>query len=267
MNGAEAFVRTLRGAGVDTFFGLPGSTEAPLLEALRADGGIRYVLALHEGIAVGMADGYARATGRPGVVGLHTTVGTMNGMSQVYNASRDGTPLVVTAGHKDRTVLAEDGFCALPDLASLIRPITRFSRQTLSAEAIATDLATALHFALAPPRGPSYLAIPEDLMGAELGADPVIPKMARMGYAQMPDLDVVREAAGLMARARHPVLVVGTQAAGATAELSAVAEAFEIGVVAADLTDLALMRFPTTDPHYLGVFGEQAEALEGCDLL
>ena len=104
MNGAEAFVRTLREAGVDTFFGLPGSTEAPLLEALRADGGIRYVLGLHEGIVVAMADGYARGTGKPGVIGLHTTVGTMNGMSQAYNAARDGTPLVVTAGHKDRAV-------------------------------------------------------------------------------------------------------------------------------------------------------------------
>ena len=126
MNAADGFVRALHDADVDTFFGLPGSTEAPLLEALRSDGGIRYVLGLHEGITVAMADGYARATGRVGVAGLHTTVGTMNGMSQVYNAARDGTPLVVTAGHKDRSVLAEDGFCALPDLPSLLRPFTKF---------------------------------------------------------------------------------------------------------------------------------------------
>ncbi|HEY8803104.1 MAG TPA: thiamine pyrophosphate-binding protein, partial [Candidatus Dormibacteraeota bacterium] len=70
MNAAEGFVKTLHDAGVDTFFGLPGSTEAPLLEALRADGGIRYVLGLHEGVTVAMADGYARSTGQIGVVGL-----------------------------------------------------------------------------------------------------------------------------------------------------------------------------------------------------
>src|ERR1035437_10484965 len=110
MNAAQGFVRTLHGWGVATFFGLPGSTEAPLLEALRADGGILYVLALHEGVAVAMADGYARASGKPGVVGLHTTVGTMNGMSQLFNSARDGVPVVMTAGHKDRIVLSEGGF-------------------------------------------------------------------------------------------------------------------------------------------------------------
>ncbi len=79
MTVADAFVATLAARGIDTVFGLPGSTEAPLLEAIRADGGLRYVLALHEGAAVSMADGFARARGRPAVVGLHTTVGTMTG--------------------------------------------------------------------------------------------------------------------------------------------------------------------------------------------
>lgn len=266
MNGGEAFVRTLHERGVDTFFGLPGSTEAPLLEAIRADGGIRYVLGLHESIAVAMADGYARATGRVGVVGLHTTVGTMNGMSQVYNAARDGTPIVVTAGHKDRSVLADDGFCALPDLPALLRPFTKFAWQTLTADAIADDLAKAIHFATAPPPGPSYLVVPEDLMGAEV-RDRAAPKVARLGVAALPDGELIAGAAGMLSRAKQPVVVVGTHAAGATSELAAVAEAFEVGVLAADLTDLARFRFPTTDPHYLGFYGEQPEALEGCDLV
>jgi benzoylformate decarboxylase len=268
MNAAEGFVRTLHDADVDTFFGLPGSTEAPLLEALRADGGIRYVLGLHEGVTVAMADGYARATGRVGMVGLHTTVGTMNGMSQVYNASRDGTPLVVTAGHKDRAVLADDGFCALPDLPSLLRPFTKFSWQSLTPEAVPSDLAKAIHFAMTPPTGPSYLVVPEDLMGQSLPDHlPPPPAVALLGLAQLPASEVLREAAGMIARARQPVLVVGTHAAGATAELAAAAEAFAVGVLAADLTDLAVLRFPTTDPHYLGVYGEQREALDGCDLV
>jgi benzoylformate decarboxylase len=267
VNGAEAFVRTLRGAGVDTFFGLPGSTEAPLLEAIRADGGIRYILALHESAAVAMADGYARATGRVGVIGLHTTVGTMNGMSQVYNAARDGTPLVVTAGHKDRAVLADDGFCALPDLASMLRPFTKSSWQSLTAEAIASDLGRAIHFAMTPPKGPSYLVVPEDLMGQDVGAGTATPKVAHMNLAQLPDATGIRAAAELLARAKHPVMVVGTAAADYTAHVAAAAEAFELGVLAADLTDLAVLRFPTTDPHYPGVYGEHAEALDGCDLV
>ncbi len=266
MNGGEAFVRTLHECGVDTFFGLPGSTEAPLLEAIRADGAIRYVLALHEGIAVAMADGYARATGKVGVVGLHTTVGTMNGMSQVYNAARDGTPLVVTAGHKDRAVLADDGFCALPDLPSLLRPFTKYAWQTLSSDAIAGDLARAIHFATTPPHGPSYLVVPEDLMGAEVQPSSP-PKVSTLGVAGVPEGGAISAAAAMMTQARRPVLVVGTEAARATTEIAAAAEAFEMGVLAADLTDLAIFRFPTTDPHYLGFYGEQPEALDGCDLV
>jgi benzoylformate decarboxylase len=269
MNGADAFVRTLKEAGVDTFFGLPGSTEAPLLEAIRADGSIRYVLALHESAAVAMADGYARATGRVGVVGLHTTVGTMNGMSQVYNAARDGTPIVVTAGHKDRVVLAEDGFCAIPDLASLLRPFTKSSWQSLSTESIPSDLARAIHFAMTPPRGPAYLVIPEDLMEHALGASPKpsSPRVGLLSIAGLPDPADIRVAAEMLAGARHPVLVIGSHAAHATAEVSAVSEAFEVGVVAADLMDLAALTYPTGDPHYLGVYGEQAEVLDGCDLV
>ena len=97
--GAEVFVDVLARAGVDTIFGLPGSTEASLLEALRGRdeaggaGGLRYVLGLHEGAVVSMADGYARVTGGPGVVGLHTSVGTLNGASQIYNAYRDYSPV------------------------------------------------------------------------------------------------------------------------------------------------------------------------------
>ena len=268
MIAAEGFVRVLHDADVDTFFGLPGSTEAPLLEALRADGRIRYVLGLHEGVTVAMADGYARATGRVGVVGLHTTVGTMNGMSQVYNAARDGTPLVVTAGHKDRAVLADDGFCALPDLPSLLRPFTKFSWQSLTPEAVPSDLAKAIHFALTPPRGPSYLVVPEDLMGQQLPEGlPQPPKLTRLGLAQLPGADEIWAAADMIARAQHPVIVVGTHAADATAEVAAAAESFAVGVLAADLTDLAVLRFPTTDPSYLGVYGEQADALDGCDLV
>ena len=130
--GAEVLADVLARAGVDTIFGLPGSTEAALLETLREQARLRYVLGLHEGAVVSMADGYARVTGTPGVVGLHTSVGTLNGASQIYNCYRDGSPVVVTAGHKDRTVLSEDGFCALPDLPETVRPFTKWAHQTLS---------------------------------------------------------------------------------------------------------------------------------------
>lgn len=269
MNAAQAFVRTLRRCGGDTFFGLPGSTEAPLLEALREDGGVRYVLALHEGAAVAMADGYARATGKVGVVGVHTTVGTMNALSQAFNSTRDGVPVVLTAGHKERAVLADEGFCALPDLAALPRSFMKSSWQSLSAESVAGDLARAMSLAAAPPRGPAYLVVPEDLMRAELapGAGEGPEASGPRGWAELPPEAEVLAAARLLAGAQNPALVLGTHAAGATAEARALAEALALPVLAADLTDLGALSFPTSDIRYLGVWGEEPRVLEGCDLV
>ncbi|HVB14544.1 MAG TPA: thiamine pyrophosphate-binding protein [Candidatus Dormibacteraeota bacterium] len=270
MNGAEAFVATLRSWEVDTFFGLPGSTEAPLLEALRADGSIRYVLALHEGVAVALADGYARASGRPGVVGLHTSVGTMNGMSQLFNSSRDGIPVVMTAGHKDRAVLAEDGFCAFPDLPSLLRPFTKSAWQSLSAEMVGADLSRALLAATAPPRGPAFLAVPEDLLGAQLTTplDPAsLPSLRHRTGLPAPGPGELAAVAQRLRTARKPVLVLGTEAASGGAAAVELAAEVGLAVLAADLTDLVTFSYPDADPHYLGVYGDDPAVLEGCDLV
>ncbi len=270
MNGAEAFVATLRSRGVDTFFGLPGSTEAPLLEALRQDGGIRYVLALHEGVAVAMADGYARATGKPGVVGLHTTVGTMNGMSQLFNSAKDGVPVVMTAGHKDTLVLAEDGFCSLPDLASLLRSFTKRSRQALSAGTIAAELARALEVATTSPPGPTFLAVPEDMMEDDLPRPldvASLPGVAGAVAAGPGSQAAIEATAALIMQASRPVLILGTAAAGAVGPASQLAQDAGMAVMAADLTDLACLTYPGDGPGYLGVYGDDQEALQGCDLV
>ncbi|MGH7642890.1 MAG: thiamine pyrophosphate-binding protein [Candidatus Dormibacteria bacterium] len=270
MKAADAFVATLRACGVDTFFGLPGSTEAPLLEALRADGAIRYVLALHEGVAVAMADGYARASGSPGVVGLHTTVGTMNGMSQLFNSSRDGIPVVLTAGHKDRDVLSESGFCSFPELASLLRPFTKSAWQSLTAEQIPADLARALLAATTQPRGTAYLAVPEDLLGAQL-PDPwdvrSLPGVRHAASALAPQPDELGAIAERLRVARSPVMVLGTAAVSATAAALELATQLGLPVLAADLTDLAAFSFPASSPNFLGVYGEEPAVLESCDLV
>ena len=270
MNGAEAFVATLHHWGVDTFFGLPGSTEAPLLEALRQDGGIRYVLALHEGVAVAMADGYSRATGKPGVVGLHTTVGTMNGMSQLFNSAKDGVPVVMTAGHKDISVLAEDGFCSLPDLAALLRSFTKRSRQVLSAETIGQELARAIAVAATQPKGPTFLAIPEDMMEQRLSS-PLdvtrLPQVSRAIELGPGSQDAIDATAALIAQASRPVLILGTAAAGAARSASRLARDVGMAVMAADLTDLGCLTYSRDGFGYLGVYGDDQEALDGCDLV
>jgi benzoylformate decarboxylase len=271
VNGAETVADLLVRAGVDTMFGLPGSTEASLLEALRARTDLRYVLGLHEGPVVSMADGYARVTGKPGIVCLHTTVGSLNGASQVYNAFQDGSPVVVIAGHKDRTVLSESGFCSHPHLPEAVRPFTKWAHQTLTAAELGSDLWRALHTAMTPPAGPAYLAVPEDLLRGPVPADapaaPVGNASLWSGEGPAPDEAAAAAAAGLLASARSPVVLVGSQARGCVAELRAICDQLAAPLVCADFTDLADVPFPTADHRYFGLYGEDPAVADGCDLV
>lgn len=268
MTAAEGLLDVLQAAGIDTVFGLPGSTEAALLEAVR-DRDFRYVLALHEGIAVSMADGYGRVGGHPGTVGLHTSVGTLNGLSQMMNALRDGSPVLVTAGHKDRAVLSEEGFCALPELLAAVRAVTKWAHQSLSSDAVATDVAHALRVATAPPTGPVYLAVPEDFLGAETatGAGAAVGLVTAPRVSAVASPESVRAAVDLLIAAERPVLVVGSAARQAWPEVAALSRRLGLAVLHAQFTDLGDLQVPTSDRCYLGMYGEDRAPLEGCDLV
>ena len=268
--GAHAFIGTLKANGIDTIFGLPGSTEAPLLEALRADAEMRYVLTLQETVTVAMADGYARAGNRVGVVGLHTTVGTMNGLSQIYNAARDNSAIVVTAGNKDTGVLAADGFCALPDLPSLARSFVKHSWQSLTASAVGTDLRRAINVATANPPGPTYLSIPEDVQAgaATPGGSAEQSAFAAAPDAHLerrPDAEAVTNAVRLLLEARRPMLVLGASTAAHAETARALAEALELPVFAIERTQISELPYPVGDARYLGQYGEQRPLIADAD--
>ena len=268
--GAHAFIGTLKANGIDTIFGLPGSTEAPLLEALRADAEMRYVLTLQETVTVAMADGYARAGNRVGVVGLHTTVGTMNGLSQMYNAARDNTPIVITAGHKDTGVQAADGFCAGPDLPALSRGFLKHAWQSLTSDAVGSDVRRAINVAKANPPGPTYLAIPEDIQAGPatpLGAaeQQAYTASADAHLERRPSADAVSAAVRMLLDARRPILVLGAATAHHKAAARALAEALELPVFAIERTQISELPYPVGDARYLGQYGEQRPLIADAD--
>ena len=108
MTGKEALAKMLAAEGVEYIFGNPGTSETPFLDVLQDYPSLRYIQALQEGTAVGMADGYARATGKPAFANIHIAGGLANGISALYNAYRGGTPLVLTAGNSDTRMLLSD---------------------------------------------------------------------------------------------------------------------------------------------------------------
>jgi benzoylformate decarboxylase len=121
----DAVLSFLREAGITTIFGNPGSTELPLVRHFPSD--FRYVLGLQESVVVGMADGFAQATGRAAFVNLHSAAGVGHAMGNIFTAHKNRTPLVVTAGQQARSILPFEPFLFSSQATELPKPYVKWS--------------------------------------------------------------------------------------------------------------------------------------------
>lgn len=258
--GADLLVEALTDEGVAHVFGNPGTTELPLVDALAARDEPAYVLALQEATAVGMADGYARATGRPSFVNLHTAAGLANGLGNLTNAAAAGTPIVVTAGQQDRRHLIAEPLLS-GDLVGLARPLVKWSHEVRTLGELGVALRRAFRLAAAPPSGPVFLGLPMDVL-MEAG-DVTLPPRSRVHDAPQSD---VHELAGLLGAAERPAIVAGDTLRFGD-EVVGLAEALGAPVFGAPLQTRAV--FPTAHPLWRGPLpitaAEIAEALAPFD--
>src|SRR5918998_1732409 len=146
----EATYGLLRRHGMTTMFGNPGSTELPMLKEFPED--FHYVLALQEAVAVGMADGYAQASGTVGHVNLHTAPGVGNGIGGIFNAQANKAPLLVTAGQQARSLMTLEANLTNRDAARMPHPLVKWSYEPPRAEDVPHAIARATHLAALPPR-------------------------------------------------------------------------------------------------------------------
>jgi benzoylformate decarboxylase len=247
--GKQAFLEILKSEGVSVMFGNPGTTELPLMDGLVREPDIRYVLALQEAVAVAMADGYALAGGRLGVVSLHVAPGLGNGMGMLYNAAKSGAPLLVTAGQHDQSFTATEPilWAELPPVA---QPFVKWSAEVRRPEDLPRIVRRAAKTALAHPTGPVFLSLPVDVLNAERDLDLGAP--TRVAPRIVGDRAAVEAAARLLARAERPLLVAGDAVAhgDALAELIELAELLGAPVVSEPVSSTC--SFPFTHPLYAG---------------
>ncbi|MBN8924997.1 MAG: thiamine pyrophosphate-binding protein, partial [Rhodospirillales bacterium] len=150
MPGKTALLELLKQEGVRVMFGNPGTTELPLMDALAGDQAMRYVLALQEAPAMGMADGYAQASGQLACVNLHVAPGLGNAMGMLYDAQKAGAPIIVTAGqHEQRFNFTEPLLWA--DLPTIARPFVKWSAEVRQLSDLPRAIHRAAKTALAPP--------------------------------------------------------------------------------------------------------------------
>ena len=207
---------------------------------------------------MGMADGYARATGRPAFANIHIAGGLANGISALYNAYRGGTPLVLTAGNSDTRMLLSEPVLS-GDLVEMTRQFTKWSAEVPHAGNIPMAVRRAFKEAKTPPTGPVFLSFPWDTMDEEVDVD-ITPSSA--GYYRMrPDTDAVTKAADLLAQAENPVIVIGDRVgqSGAGAELVRVAEQLGAKVFASSYT-YSEISFPLNHGQYAGMLNLNSSA-------
>ena len=244
MTGKRALMEALRAEGVEYIFGNPGTSESPIMDALEGYPEIRYMLTTQEGVAMGMADAYARATGKPSFVNLHIETGLGNGISLLHNANAGGTPLVLTAGNKDMRELAH----GRTDLADMTRQFTKWSVEVTHPEAVPVVLQRAFNEAKTPPTGPTFVAFSADALDGEADVD-IVP--SPQGYSHgAPDRRAIEDAVRLLAEASNPVMLVGDRVAqsGASSEAVRVAELLGARVYASSYSE---MNFPTSHPQFM----------------
>ena len=252
ISGIHAMVDLLAQSGVRYLFGNPGTTELPLSDALVAEDRLQYILGLHEIPVVAMADGFAQASGRLGVVNVHTCCGLGNAMGMLYNAYRSRTPLLITAGQQDRRLAFQEPIL-WGRMVEVTRPWTKWAYEVGRIEDLPSAVRRAVQTALTPPTGPVFLALPLDVQMAvaELDLSPPQPPECLV----RPPAAVVERAAQTLAEARNPVILVGNRVveAGAVDALIAVAERLGAPVIHEPPVTHGRCSFPASHPLAAGV--------------
>ncbi len=254
-NGAEALLDTLVDCGVDTLFGYPGGAALPLYDALHGEPRLRHVLVRHEQAAVHAAEGYARSTGRVGVVLVTSGPGVGNTITGLLDAMSDSVPVLCISGQVATAVIGTNAFQE-SDALGMSRPVTKWNVQPRRASELPGAVRRALAIAAGGRPGPVLIDVPKDVQLARFDAA-AEPAAERVPAALRPPVRAsLQRAADLIASARRPVFYGG---GGLVNAGPAACEAFtrlvrQVGAPCT-LTLMGLGAFPASDPQFVGMLG------------
>lgn len=267
MLGKQALIELMRREGVEYVFGIPGATEIQFMDALEQAGDIRYILGLNEIVCAGMAEGYARVSGKVGFLNLHTAPGLAAATPMLYNALYGGVPLVVTTGQNDTRLLQHDPHLS-GDIVGLGKIFTKWSTELVHAQDLPTVIQRAFKMAQQAPTGPVLVSLPQNVLTQELD---FLERPNTVLYPhQRPDAEALARAVEFLVAAERPVLLVesGVARSDALDEVVKFAELIGVPVYQNWMSDV---NFPVDHPLYLGDFDLNApwavQLLERVDLL
>lgn len=243
----EALIHILKENQVEYIFGIPGATETFFMDTLEDHPDIHYILSMHEIVAVGAAEGYARASGKPGYLFLHTGTGLAAALPMLSNAYYGGVPLVVTAGQQDTRLLASEPAMS-DDLVKIASPFVKWGIEVRHAQDLPMIMNRAFKEAEHSPTGPVFVALPNNIMDEALTYEPF--RTTKLDNHLHPADSSINKAVEILSNAESPAMIVedGVAKNNALTEVVAFAEKIGAGVYQPWMADV---NFPVHHPQYL----------------
>jgi benzoylformate decarboxylase len=249
ITGRSAFLALLKDEGVTHLFGNPGTTELPIMHALKDHPDLTYVMAMQESLVVAIADGYSRASGRLVACNVHVAPGLGNAMGSLFNASFTGTPMILTAGQQEQGHGLMEPVLYGP-LVQMAEPLVKWAVEVTRLEDLPRIVRRAAKIATTPPTGPVFISLPGDILNAEAGIE--LGRSTRVDTRVQPSDEALQALAARILKAERPVIVTGDEIVKSDALLEAAQLAETLGCPAYQSSTPYGASFLSESPCFMG---------------
>jgi benzoylformate decarboxylase len=208
ITGRSAFLALLRDEGITHLFGNPGTTELPIMHALKEHPDLTYVMAMQESLVVAIADGFSRASGRLVACNVHVAPGLGNAMGSLYNAHFTGTPMILTAGQQEQGHGLTEPLLYGP-LVRMAEPLVKWAVEVTRLEDLPRIVRRAAKIATTPPTGPVFISLPGDILNSEAGIE--LGRSTRVDTRVKPSDEALQALVQRILKAERPVIIAGDE--------------------------------------------------------
>jgi benzoylformate decarboxylase len=249
ITGRSAFLALLKDEGITHLFGNPGTTELPIMHALKEHPDLTYVMAMQESLVVAIADGFSRASGRLVACNVHVAPGLGNAMGSLYNAKFTGTPMILTAGQQEQGHGLMEPVLYDP-LVRIAEPLVKWAVEVTRLEDLPRIVRRAAKVAMTPPTGPVFISLPGDILNSEAGLE--LGRSTRIDTRVKPSDETLDTLVQRILKAERPVIVVGDEIVKSDALNEAAEFAAALGCPAWQQTAPYGAHFLSESPCFMG---------------
>jgi len=268
ITGRSAFLALLKDEGITHLFGNPGTTELPIMHALKDHPDLTYVMAMQESLVVAIADGFSRASGRLVACNVHVAPGLGNAMGSLYNAQFTGTPMILTAGQQEQGHGLMEPLLYGP-LVRMAEPLVKWAVEVTRLEDLPRIVRRAAKIATTPPTGPVFISLPGDILNSEAGID--LGRSTRVDTRVIPSDEALKALAARILKSQRPAIIAGDEIVKSDALQEGASLAAVLGCAAYQQSAPYGAHFLSESPCFMGALSRSQtqvrEVLSAYDLL